>query len=214
MEYELEALLFYHLQKKSVRNWGFAPIIAAGINAATLHYKTNDCQIKESDVVLLDVGASYMNYSADITRCFPVSGKFSPRQKEVYTEVLAIQKEIISMMKPGVGLTQLNEKTAELMGAALVRLGLITNESDYRRYYMHSIGHHLGMDTHDLGARDSVLAVGNVLTVEPGIYIPEENLGIRIEDDILITAEGYCILSQNIPKEIEEIEALCLAARS
>ena len=213
-EYELEAILYYELQKNGVQRWGFAPIIAGGINAATLHYKQNNCVVEESDVVLLDVGASYLNYSADITRCFPVSGTFSPRQKEIYAEVLAVQKEIILMMKPGVGMTALNEKTNELIQQACIRLGLIEDPKDFRRYYMHSIGHHLGLDTHDLGARDSILEAGCVITVEPGIYIPEEGIGIRIEDDILITETGNRNLSINIPKEIDQIEKIMRDARS
>jgi len=208
MEYELEAKMFYQMQKNGAQNWGFAPIIASGINAATLHYKDNKCKLEQDYVVLMDVGASFMNYSADITRCFPVSGKFSPRQKQVYEEVFNIQKTIIEMIKPGVGLLQLNEKTVELMQQALIRLGLIEDKDHYRRYYMHSIGHHLGMDTHDLGARDSILEAGNVITVEPGIYIPEENLGIRIEDDILVTETGCVNLSKAIPKEIADIEKI------
>lgn len=208
MEYELEAKLFYQMQKNGAQNWGFAPIIASGINAATLHYKENKCKIGPDDVVLMDVGASWLNYSADITRCFPVSGKFLPRQKQVYEEVLAVQKAIIEMVKPGVSLVQLNEKTNELIQQALLKLDLIQEKEQFRRYYMHSISHHLGMDTHDLGARDSVLEVGNVITVEPGIYIPEENLGIRIEDDILVTETGHKNLSIAIPKEIADIEKL------
>ncbi len=208
MEYELEAKMFYQMQKNGAQNWGFAPIIASGINAATLHYKENKCRIGPEDVVLMDVGASWLNYSADITRCFPVSGKFTPRQKQVYEEVLSVQKEIIAMIKPGVSLVQLNEKTNELIQQALLRLGLIQEKEQFRRYYMHSISHHLGMDTHDLGTRDSVLEEGNVITVEPGIYIPEENLGIRIEDDILVTETGHKNLSSSIPKEIDEIEKL------
>jgi Xaa-Pro aminopeptidase len=208
MEYELEAILYYEMQKNGVQRWGFAPIIAAGINAATLHYKQNNCLIAQNDMILMDVGASYQNYSADITRCFPISGKFSPRQREVYLEVLAVQKEIIAMIKPGISMVQLNEKTNELIQQALIRLGLINEPKDFRRYYMHSIGHHLGMDTHDLGARDSVLEAGNVITIEPGIYIQEENLGIRIEDDIMVTESGFINLSQAIPKEIDDIERI------
>jgi Xaa-Pro aminopeptidase len=196
------------MQKNGVQRWGFAPIIAAGINAATLHYKQNNCLIAQNDMILMDVGASYQNYSADITRCFPISGKFSPRQREVYLEVLAVQKEIIAMIKPGISMVQLNEKTNELIQQALIRLGLINEPKDFRRYYMHSIGHHLGMDTHDLGARDSVLEAGNVITIEPGIYIQEENLGIRIEDDIMVTESGFINLSQAIPKEIDDIERI------
>jgi len=208
MEYELEAILYYRMQKGGVQQWGFAPIVAAGVNATTLHYKQNNCPLGENDIVLMDIGASYQNYSADVTRCFPVSGKFSPRQKEVYNEVLAVQKAIIDMVKPGVGLVQLNEKTNELIQDALLRLCLITEREQFRRYYMHSISHHLGMDTHDLGARDSILEAGNVITVEPGIYIPEESLGIRIEDDILVTESGNLNLCAGIPKEIAAIEAI------
>lgn len=207
-EFELEAKLFYMLQKNGVHNWGFAPIIAAGINATTLHYKQNNCIIEADDVVLMDVGGSYNNYSADITRCFPISGKFSPRQKEVYAAVLNVQKLVIEAIKPGVGLKQLNEITNDLLALEMLKLDLISDKSEFRRYYMHSISHHLGMDTHDLGARDSILEAGNVITVEPGIYIPEEALGIRIEDDILVTENGYQNLSASIPKEINEIEAL------
>jgi Xaa-Pro aminopeptidase len=214
IEYELEAILFYEMQKQGVQRWGFAPIIAGGINAATLHYKQNNCPIGANDVVLMDVGASYLNYSADITRCFPVSGKFSPRQKQIYNEVLGIQKEMINFLKPGIGLTAVNDKTNELMQQALIRLGLIEDPKDFRRYYMHSLSHHLGLDTHDLGARDSVLEVGNVLTVEPGIYIPEEMIGIRIEDDVVITETGCVVLSKHIPKEVDDIEKLMLDARS
>ncbi|HOD18236.1 MAG TPA: aminopeptidase P family protein [Candidatus Cloacimonadota bacterium] len=212
MEYELEAILYYRMQRNGVQQWGFAPIIATGINATTLHYKQNNCQIAENDIVLLDIGASYQNYSADVTRCFPVAGKFSLRQRQVYEEVLNVQKEIIAMIKPGVGMMQLNEKTNELIQEALLRLNLITEREQFRRYYMHSISHHLGMDTHDLGARDSILTPGNVITVEPGIYIPEESLGIRIEDDILVTETGNINLCKDIPKEADELEKIRMAA--
>ncbi len=208
MEYELEAILHYRMQRGGVQKWGFAPIVAAGVNAATLHYKQNNCLINEQDVVLMDIGASHLNYSADITRCFPVAGRFSPRQRDVYAAVLAVQKAVIELIKPGIGLLQLNEKTNELIQDALLDLGLIREREEFRRYYMHSISHHLGLDTHDLGLRDSVLEAGNVITVEPGIYIPEENLGIRIEDDILVTVSGHENLSHAIPKETADIEEL------
>jgi len=207
-EYELEAKIYHQFHKKGIRTWGFAPIVGTGINAATLHYEKNNCQLQDGEVVLMDVGASYNGYSADITRCFPVNAAFSPRQKEVYGQVLHIQKEIISLIKPGVGLMELNTKTVELMGIALKELKLITEASEVSRYYMHSIGHHLGLDTHDIGARDSILTAGNIITIEPGIYIPEEQLGIRIEDDVLVTESGCAVLSKNIPKEVAEIEAI------
>ncbi len=211
MEYELEAMLFYRIQKSGLKHWGFAPIIASGINAATLHYEKNECQIGANDLVLMDVGASYMNYSADISRTFPISGKFTERQKAVYEAVLRVQKEIIAMIRPGVQLMSLQIKTRELIAEELKGLGLIEDASEVVKYYMHGVSHFLGMDTHDVGGREAVLEEGNVITVEPGIYIPEESLGVRIEDDVLVTADGYCVLSQNIPKEVSEIEEILKA---
>ncbi len=208
MEYELEAILQFEVTRNGLKHMGFKPIIAVGGNAATLHYEQNDSKIGKDEMVLLDVGAACNGYSADISRTFPVSGKFTKRQKEVYSEVLRINKKIITMVKPGIGMKELNERTVEMIQKALIKLKLIKDKSDYRKYYMHSVGHHLGMDTHDLGARDSVLKIGNVVTVEPGIYIPEEKIGVRIEDDILVTKTGYKNLSINIPKEIGELENL------
>ncbi len=207
MEYELDAILKYEINRGGFKHIGFKSIVAAGKNAATLHYDQNNSKIGKDEMVLLDVGAAYNGYSADISRTFPVSGKFTKRQKEVYSEVLFINKKIIKMVKPGIGMKELNEKTVELIQKSLIKLKLIKDKKDYRKYYMHSVGHHLGMDTHDLGARDSVLKVGNVITVEPGIYIPEEKIGVRIEDDILVTKTGYKNLSENIPKEINELES-------
>ena len=206
MEYELDAILKYEINRNGLKHIGFKSIVAAGENAATLHYEQNNSKIKKDEMVLLDVGAACNGYSADISRTFPVSGKFTQRQKEVYSEVLAINKKIIKMVKPGIGMTELNEKTVELIQKSLIKLKLIKDKKDYRKYYMHSVGHHLGMDTHDLGARNSVLKVGNVITIEPGIYIPEEKIGVRIEDDILVTKTGYKNLSVNIPKEIKDLE--------
>jgi Xaa-Pro aminopeptidase len=208
MEYELEAMLFYRMQRSGLKHWGFAPIIAAGINAATLHYEKNECQIAAGDLILMDVGADNNNYSADITRCFPISGKFSERQAQVYNAVLRVQKAIIEMIKPGVELMDLQNKTRELIAQELIQMGLISEAKDVVTYYMHGVSHFLGMNTHDVGGRSAALEVGNVITVEPGIYIPEEKLGVRIEDDVLVTEAGHCVLSQNIPKEISEIEEI------
>ncbi|MCF7858960.1 MAG: aminopeptidase P family protein [Candidatus Cloacimonetes bacterium] len=206
MEYELEAILRYEIMRKGYNHLGFKPIIASGVNAATLHYDQNDSKIGKDDLVLLDVGAASNSYCADITRTFPVSGKFTKRQKEVYIEVLNINKKIIKMIKPGISMKDLNDQSIKLIQEALLRLNLIKDKKEYRKYYMHSIGHHLGMDTHDLGARDSVLQAGYVITVEPGIYIPEEKIGVRIEDDILVTKSGYINLSEKIAKEITALE--------
>ena len=209
-EYQLESMLYDTMLTNGFRDWGFTPIVAQGGNAATLHYSANNTVIEENKLVLLDVGAASNNYSADISRTFPVSGKFTERQKAVYSSVLFVQKTIIDLVKPGISLKELNEKTVELISEELVKLGLITDKKDYRKYYMHSVSHHLGLDTHDLGSRTSVLEVGNVITVEPGIYIPEEEIGIRIEDDVLVTEAGHTVLSESIPKEIEDLENIIL----
>jgi len=206
MEYELDAILKYEINRSGMKHIGFKSIIAAGKNAATLHYEKNNSKIGKDEMVLLDVGAACNGYSADISRTFPVTGKFTKRQKQVYSEVLSINKQIIEMVKPGVGFKELNKKTVELIQNSLMKLKLIKDKTEYRKYYMHSVGHHLGMDTHDLGTRDSVLEAGNVITIEPGIYIPEESIGVRIEDDILVTSNGYQNLSENIPKEIKDLE--------
>lgn len=208
MEYELEATLFYYIQRSGLKHWGFAPIIAAGINAATLHYEKNECRIKAGDLVLMDVGASCNNYSADITRCFPVGAKFSPRQKQIYQTVLDVQKRVIAMIKPGATLAQLNNATRDWLAEGMLSIGLIKSADEVVKYYMHSVSHFLGMDTHDLGGREAVLEEGNVITVEPGIYIPAEKLGVRIEDDVLVTKRGHEVLSKAIPKEIADIEKL------
>ena len=207
-EYELEAMLFYRMQRSGAHHWGFAPIIASGINAATLHYGQNNCRIEEGQLVLMDVGAAYNNYSADITRCFPVSESFSDRQRQIYQLVLDVHKEIIEMIKPGVSLMDLQVKTRELLAESALAIGLIKDLDEITRYYMHGVSHFLGLDTHDLGGRNAILEAGNVITVEPGIYIPEENLGVRIEDDVLVTESGNHVLSHNIPKEISEIEEI------
>lgn len=211
-EYELEAMLRCEAMSSGLPHMGFFPIIASGLNAATLHYHANNCQIGENDMVLLDVGAGCNNYSADITRTFPVSGTFTPRQREVYQAVLDVNKAIIDMVMPGVTMTKLNKETVKLITAALKKLGLIEKDEEYRKYYMHSVGHHLGMDTHDVGPREEPLEPGHVITVEPGIYIPEEAIGVRIEDDILVTEDGAVNLSVKIPKEIDQLEELCKRA--
>lgn len=208
-EYELEAMLRCEAMSSGLPHMGFFPIIASGLNAATLHYHANNCQIGENDMVLLDVGAGCNNYSADITRTFPVSGTFTPRQREVYQAVLDVNKAIIDLVMPGVTMTKLNKETVKLITAALKKLGLIEKDEEYRKYYMHSVGHHLGMDTHDVGPREEPLEPGHVITVEPGIYIPEEAIGVRIEDDILVTEDGAINLSVKIPKEIDQLEELC-----
>ncbi len=208
MEYELEATLFYRMQLSGLHSWGFAPIIAAGINAATLHYEKNNCRIAKNELVLMDVGADCNGYSADITRCVPSGQKFTARQKQIYGIVLEVQKEVIAAVKPGIKLAELNDITKKGLGRGLISLGLIESEDQIGRYYMHGVSHFLGLDTHDLGGREAALEAGNVITVEPGLYMPEESLGVRIEDDVLVTKTGHKVLSAKIPKEIKDIEKL------
>jgi len=211
MEYELEAHFRFESLMRGKKALGFEPIVAGGVNSTILHYSENNCKIKDNSLVLLDLGAQHNLYSADISRTFPINGKFSERQKSVYEEVLKVQKEIINFAKPGLTLKDLQTKTIELIKNSLYKLDLI-NDKDcdkaFKKYYMHSVSHHLGLDTHDLASKTRELEPGNVITVEPGIYIKDEKIGVRIEDDILITKDGATVLSSIIPKEAEEIENL------
>ncbi|MCB5230794.1 MAG: aminopeptidase P family protein [Candidatus Cloacimonas sp.] len=207
-EYQVEALIYNEMLMNGVRNWGFKPIVAGGKNAVTLHYGENNQKLQANKLLLLDVGALYNNYSADISRTFPIAKSFTKRQKEVYEEVLQVQKTIINTVEPGITLKDLNQKTVELLTEALFRLKLIKDKSEVRNYYMHGVSHFLGMDTHDVFWGDTILEPGNVITVEPGLYIEKEEIGIRIEDDILVTENGGENLSIGIPKEVEELEEI------
>ena len=207
-EYQVEALIYNEMLMNGVRNWGFKPIVAGGKNAVTLHYGENNQKLQANKLLLLDVGALYNNYSADISRTFPIAKSFTKRQKEVYEEVLQVQKTIINTVEPGITLKDLNQKTVELLTEALFRLKLIKDKSEVRNYYMHGVSHFLGMDTHDVFWGDTILEPGNVITVEPGLYIEKEEIGIRIEDDILVTESGGENLSIGIPKEVEELEEI------
>ena len=207
-EYELEAYFDFNCKVKGATGLAFTTIAAAGENATTLHYVDNNCELKENDLILFDLGAEYNCYNADISRTFPVNGKFTERQKEVYNAVLRVNEEIINLIKPGMKYKYVNEKATELIAEECIKLGLIKYKSEVRKYYYHSIGHSLGMDTHDIETphRDIIFEPGVVFTVEPGIYIAEEGIGIRIEDDILVTEDGVINLSSDIIKTVEEIE--------
>lgn len=207
-EYELEAYFDFNCKTKGATGLAFNTIAAAGKNATILHYVDNNCELKEEDLILFDLGAEYNCYNADITRTFPVNGKFTERQKEVYNAVLSVNEEVIKMIKPGVKYKDVNDKATDLIAEACIKLGLIKDKKDVRKYYFHSIGHSLGMDTHDIETphRDITFVPGVVFTVEPGIYIEEEGIGIRIEDDILVTEDGVINLSKDIIKTVDEIE--------
>ena len=207
-EYELEAYFDFVCKKNGAKDFAFKTIAASGKNATILHYVTNDSEIKDGDLILFDLGAQYKYYNGDISRTFPVNGKFTERQKDVYNAVLRVNEKVIKEMKPGVSFLELNKKAREWIAEECILLGLITNKEDVSKYYYHSIGHSLGMDTHDieLENRNVIFETGMIYTVEPGIYIQEEGIGIRIEDDILITNDGHEVLTKEMIKTIDEIE--------
>ncbi|MCF7804402.1 MAG: aminopeptidase P family protein [Candidatus Marinimicrobia bacterium] len=207
MEYELEAELAYHCIANNARRYAYEPIIASGINAATLHYIDNSKQVNDGELLLTDVGAEYSHYCADITRTVPVNGTFTDRQREIYEAVLSVEKTIIESVKPGVKMKELNAEAKDMLGDRLMDLELIGDKEETGKYYMHSIGHFLGLDTHDVGSTKPPLEPGNILTIEPGIYVQEEQLGVRIEDDVLVTEDGCRVLSEDIPKDVEAVES-------
>ena len=215
-EYELEAYFDFNCKVKGATGLAFTTIAAAGKNATTLHYVDNNSELKENDLILFDLGAEYNCYNADISRTFPVNGKFTERQKEVYNSVLKVNEEIIKLIKPGMKYKDVNEKATDLIAEECIKLGIIDDKKDVRKYYYHSIGHSLGMDTHDIETphRDITFEPGVVFTVEPGIYIEEEGIGIRIEDDILVTEDGVINLSSDIIKSVDEIEEFMKKAQN
>jgi Xaa-Pro aminopeptidase len=216
MEYELEADFMHTFLSNRSDGFAYTPIIASGANACVLHYIENNQECKDGDLILFDVGAVYGNYCCDVTRCFPVNGKFTDRQKDVYNAVLRVMKKCFSILRPGIFLDDYHKQAGEFMTEELLNLGLITHDDvknqdpnwpAYKKYFMHGTSHFIGLDTHDVGLWTEPVQEGMVFTVEPGIYIPEEGLGIRIEDDIRITADGFENLTADIPKEIDDIEA-------
>lgn len=208
-EYELEAYFDFVCKTNGVKDFAFRTIAAAGKNATTLHYVENNSEVKNDDLILFDLGAQWNFYNADITRTFPVGGKFTDRQKQVYEAVLRVNKEVIEKIKPGVVYKELNAWATDLIAEECIKLGIIKEKKDVSKYYWHSIGHNLGLDTHDVEpqGRNFVFEEGMVFTVEPGIYISEESIGIRIEDDVLVTADGCEVLTKGMMKEVSEIEA-------
>ncbi|EJS67012.1 peptidase M24 family protein [Bacillus cereus] len=208
MEYELEANFDFTLKSSGIKHHAFNTILASGKNATVLHYEDNDAQIQKGDLVLLDLGAQKDYYNADISYTFPASGTFSSRQKQIYNIVLKALKETTELIKPGVKFAALNEHTKKVLTEECKAIGLIQEDEELSKYYYHGVSHFLGLDTHDVGTyKDRVLEEGMVITIEPGLYIEEEAIGIRIEDDILVTKDGYENLSKDIIREVEEIEA-------
>lgn len=216
-EFEIEAEIIYEFLKRRSRGPAYETIIASGINSCVLHYTANNRQCGEGDLVLMDFGAEYANYAADVTRTVPVSGHFTERQRDVYNAVRRVQKAAIDLLQPGNTLEAYNKEVGKIMESALIGLGLL-NADDverqdeekplYRKYFMHGTSHHLGLDVHDVGSRHRVFEAGMVFTCEPGIYIRDEAIGIRIENDILITENGPEDLTAGVPVEADEIENL------
>lgn len=213
-EYEIEAELIHEFIRNKSRGFAFDPIIGSGKSACVLHYIENNKQCKDGDLLLLDFGAEYANYNGDLSRCIPVNGKFSKRQAEVYNAVLSVQKKAKTLLKAGVSIPDYHAQVCELMSEKLVEINLLTtkelkdNPKAFLKYYMHGTSHHLGLDVHDVMHRFEPMQLGSVLTVEPGIYIQEEGIGVRIENDVILTENGVIDLMEGYPTEIDEIESL------
>ncbi len=229
-EYELEASIDFTFRSRGGKGPGYTTIVGAGENATILHYVENSCAIADGDLVLVDAGCEYGWYTADITRTWPASGRFTAAQRRIYDLVLTVQKAAIAMIRPGVTLDDLHQHCVKRLTAGMVELGLLTGPAEarvedlsYKKFYMHGTSHWLGLDVHDVGAytrggKARPLAPGMVITIEPGLYIaadapdvPAElrGIGVRIEDDVLVTSDGHEVLTAACPKEIADVEALC-----
>ena len=216
-EYEIEAEMMHEFLRNRSRGAAYSPIIASGANACVLHYIDNSQECRAGDVVLLDLGAEYANYNADMTRSIPVSGRFTARQRDVYNAVLRVMNEAKQLLRPGNLWDEYHLEVGKIMESELISLGLLDREAVakqdpdlplYKKYFMHGTSHFLGLDVHDVGNKYRRFEPGMVFTVEPGIYIPNEKLGIRLENNVLITEAGNTDLMAQIPVEIEEIEEL------
>ena len=215
-EYEVQAEIEYIFKKNNASGHAYAPIIAGGKNACCLHYCKNQSQLNDGDLILFDIGCELKNYSSDLSRTIPINGKFTERQKDCYNAVLLVMKEITKLYRPGGTINEINETTYKLMEQEMIKLGLFTAEDVknqnpdkplYKKYLMHGMSHHIGLDVHDSIDKFKPFAPGMILTCEPGLYIREEGIGIRIENDLLITDGEPINLFEGLPTEIEEIEA-------
>jgi Xaa-Pro aminopeptidase len=204
------------------RGFAYQPIIASGSNACVLHYIANNDECKEGELLLMDVGAEYANYNADMTRTIPVSGRFTDRQKQVYNAVLRVHREAYKLLRPGNVIKEYHKEIGRMMESELIGLGLLDKQAVekqdeknplYKKYFMHGTSHHLGIDVHDVGNVYRKFEPGMVFTVEPGIYIREEGIGIRLENNVVIQEDGLHDLMRNIPIEAEEIEELMNSGR-
>lgn len=216
-EFEVEAEFQHEFVRNRSKGFAYTPIIAGGGNACVLHYVDNCDQLKDGDLLLMDVGAEYANYMSDMTRTIPVNGRFTKRQKEVYNAVLHVKNEATKILTPGNKIPEYHKQVGELMTEQLVNLGLLSMEEvknqnedwpAYKKYFMHGTSHHIGLDVHDVASIYTEFKPGMVFTIEPGIYIPEEGIGIRLEDDLMIQEKGHLNLMGDIPIEADEIEEI------
>jgi Xaa-Pro aminopeptidase len=217
MEYEIEAELAHEFLKNGSRGFAYEPIIASGANSCVLHYIENNKPCKPGDILLLDVGAEYANYNADMTRTIPVSGKYTKRQKDVYNAVLRVHQKAAKMLRPGTKYFEYHKEVQKIMQSELIGLKLIDKKDIknqdpdnplFKKYFMHGTSHQLGLDVHDVGNMYHKMQMGQVWTIEPGIYIKEEELGVRIENNVVIQKNGVLNLMRNIPIEADEIEEI------
>ena len=217
MEYEIEAEYIHEFVRQGSRGFAYEPIIASGKNACVLHYLDNNQECKSGELILMDVGAEYANYNADMSRTIPVSGTFTSRQRDVYNAVLKVQREAMKLLRPGNIIKEYHQEVGKIMESELIELGLldrtdVKKQNDkqplYRKYFMHGTSHHLGLDVHDVGNIYREFEPGMVFTVEPGIYIRDENMGIRLENNVVIQNDGLLDLMGEIPIEVDEIEVL------
>jgi Xaa-Pro aminopeptidase len=217
MEYEIEAEFAHEFLRNCSRGFAYEPIIASGADSCVLHYVANEKECKDGDILLLDVGAEYANYNADLTRTIPVNGKYSKRQKEVYNAVLRVKRQATKLLKAGERYYDYHKEVQKIVESELIGLKLfdkkdVKNQDKskplFQKYFMHGTGHQLGLDVHDVGNMYHKMQVGQVWTVEPGIYIREEGLGIRIENNVRIEKNGVYDLMKNIPEEVEELEEI------
>jgi len=217
LEYEIEAEFLHEFVKSGSKGFAYEPIIGSGRNACVLHYVENSVACADGELILMDVGAEYGNYNADMTRTIPVNGKFTKRQRQIYDAVFRVQRQAMTMLRPGIDIQSYHKEIGLIMEAELINLGLI-DKTDvqnqdpanpaYKKYFMHGTSHHLGLDVHDVGTMYEPIHAGMVFTVEPGIYVLEEEIGIRLENNIVINDNGYTDLMGNIPIDPEEIETL------
>ena len=215
-EFEAQAEIEYIFKQNNATGHAYAPIIASGKNACCLHYSKNQSQLRDGDLLLFDIGCEYLNYSSDLSRTIPINGKFTERQKQCYNAVLRVMKQLRELYRPGHCINEINETTHRLMEQEMIQLGLFTEEDVKcqnpeqpleRKYLMHGMSHHIGLDVHDSIDKFKPFAPGMILTCEPGIYIREEGIGIRIENDLLVTEGEPINLFEGLPIEVEEIEA-------